>query len=204
MTTEQSSTLRHHLPSAPLALALLLVIIGSAGGFVYSGVYDIGADAPHSRVVYATLEQFRDRAIVHHARGLIVPYDLNDPKRVAAGAALYSEMCTGCHLAPGIGPTELSKGLYPPAPELARGDDLTAPQQFWVVKHGVKLSAMPAWGKTHDDQLIWDMVAFIRHMPGMNAQQFQKIVASAPEDHDEMMEHMGAPQPAQALARHGK
>lgn len=185
-----NTSLRRHLPSTPFVIALLLVIIGSAAAFVCGGLYDIGADTPHSRVVYAMLQKFRDQAIVHHARALTVPLDLNEPRRIAAGAALYSEMCTSCHLAPGIGPTELSKGLYPTAPELARGDDLTPQQQFWVIKHGVKLSAMPAWGKTHDDQLIWDMVAFIRRMPRMNETQFENTVASAPEAHDEMMKDM--------------
>jgi mono/diheme cytochrome c family protein len=99
-------------------------------------------------------------------------------------------MCTGCHLGPGVERSELSQGLYPPAPELARGDDLTPAEQFWVIKHGIKLTAMPAWGKTHDDNLIWDMVAFIRQLPKLNAAQYQAAVASAPESHQEMMEHM--------------
>jgi mono/diheme cytochrome c family protein len=202
--TEQIATLRRHLPSSTLAIALLLVVVGCAGGFVYSGAYDIGADAPHWRVVYGMLDEFRDRAIVHHARGVAVPHDLNSARRVGAGAALYSEMCTGCHLAPGINPTELSKGLYPAAPELARGDGLSAAEQFWVIKHGVKLSAMPAWGKTHNDQLIWDLVAFIRKMRGMNEQQFEAAVASAPEDHDEMMEHMSGSKGDVASAPQGR
>jgi len=99
-------------------------------------------------------------------------------------------MCTGCHLGPGVERSELSQGLYPAAPELAHGDELTATEQFWVIKHGVKLTAMPAWGKTHNDQLIWDMVAFIRQLPKMNPAQYQAEVASAPEDHDEMMKDM--------------
>ena len=101
-------------------------------------------------------------------------------------------MCTGCHLGPGIEPTELSQGLYPQAPELARGDDLSPAEQFWTIKHGVKLSAMPAWGKTHSDDLIWDMVAVVRQMPKLSSDQYKKLVASAPESHEEMMEHGNA------------
>jgi mono/diheme cytochrome c family protein len=98
-------------------------------------------------------------------------------------------MCTGCHLGPGLEKSELSQGLYPSAPELARGDDLSPAEQFWTIKHGVKLTAMPAWGKTHNDDLIWDMVAFIRQMPKMSPAQYKAAVASAPESHEEMMEH---------------
>jgi hypothetical protein len=59
-----------------------------------------------------------------------------------------------------------------------------------VIKHGVKLSAMPAWGKTHSDDLIWDMVAFTRTLPNMSPAQYQAALASAPADHDEIMKEM--------------
>jgi mono/diheme cytochrome c family protein len=179
MATNDTSGLRRHLPSATFVVVVLLVIAAFVGIFIYAGIYNVGADAPHSRVVYSILQELRDRAVSSYSKSVRAPTDLNDPKRIAAGAGLYNEMCTGCH-----------QGLYPPAPELARGDDLTAAQQFWVIKHGLKLTAMPAWGKTHDDQLIWDMVAFIRQLPKLNAQQYQAAVASAPESHEEMMEHM--------------
>lgn len=183
------AALRNHLPSAALVVVLLLVTAALVGAFIYSGVYNIGADAPHSRLVYGLLQELRDKAIARGAQGITVPADLNDPKRVAAGGGLYHEMCTGCHLGPGIAPTEMSQGLYPSAPDLAR-TDLSPAEQFWTIKHGIKLTAMPAWGKTHSDELIWDMVAFIQKLPNMSPEQYKKIVASAPKDHEEMMEGM--------------
>lgn len=182
--------LHRHLPSAAFVLILLLVIAAFAGIFVYGGIYNIGADAPHSTLVYNTLDTLRERAIANHSRNIKAPPDFNDPERIAAGAGLYNEMCTGCHLGPGVEKSEMSQGLYPPAPELAHGTNHTPEQMFWIIKHGVKLSAMPAWGKTHNDELIWDMVAFARQLPKMNAQQYQAAVARAPADHDEMMKHM--------------
>jgi mono/diheme cytochrome c family protein len=187
MATSQG--LRRHLPSLAFVLVLLLVLAAFAGIFVYAGFYNIGADAPHNGLVYNALQELRERSIESRARSIRAPADLNSPKRIAAGAGLYAEMCTGCHLGPGVEKSEMSQGLYPQAPELARGDDLTPAQQFWVIKHGVKLTAMPAWGKTHSDDLIWDMVAFIRQMPKMSPEQYKAAVASAPEDHEEMMEH---------------
>ena len=182
--------IRRHLPSTAFVLVALLLVGAFAGIFVYAGIYNIGADAPHSRLMYDVLGALRDRAVATHSRSISPPADLADPKRIAAGAGLYNEMCTGCHLGPGVERSELSQGLYPAAPELARGDDLSPAEQFWVIKHGVKLSAMPAWGKTHDDQLIWDMVAFVRQLPKMDAQQYRIAVASAPESHEEMMEQI--------------
>ena len=188
-----------HLPSLAFVLIVLLVIAGLAGAFIYTGAYNIGADAPHSRFVHGILEELREKSIAMHARGTAVPRDLNEPRRIAAGAGLYQEMCTGCHLAPGIDKSEISQGLYPPAPEFARGDDLSPAEQFWTIKHGVKLSAMPAWGKTHSDELIWDMVAFVRQLPKLSPEQYKAAVASAPESHEEMMEGQAADAPAQAV-----
>ena len=177
-------------------LIALLVVGALAGAFIYTGAYNIGADAPHSRLAYSVLEELRERSVTSRARGIAIPSDLADPKRIAAGAGLYNEMCTGCHLGPGFERTEMSQGLYPPAPELARGDDLSPAEQFWVIKHGVKLTAMPAWGKTHDDQLIWDMVAFVRQMPKLSPERYKAAVASAPENHEEMMERPAKEAPA--------
>jgi mono/diheme cytochrome c family protein len=180
--------LKRHFPSAAFVLVLLLVLAAFTGIFVYLGFYNIGADAPHSGLVYNALQELRERSIESRSRDIKPPADLNNPKRIAAGAGLYAEMCTGCHLGPGVEKSEMSQGLYPQAPELARGTDLNPAQQFWVIKHGVKLTAMPAWGKTHDDQLIWDMVAFIRTLPNMSPEQYRAAIASAPESHEEMME----------------
>jgi mono/diheme cytochrome c family protein len=184
------SGIGRHLPSLTFILIVLVLLSAFAGVFIYMGIYNIGADAPHSGLVYNTLQELRERSIESRSRDIRPPADLNSPKRIAAGAGLYQEMCTGCHLGPGVERSEMSQGLYPPAPELARGDDLTPAQQFWTIKHGVKLTAMPAWGKTHSDELIWDMVAFIRQLPKMSPEQYKAAVASAPEDHEEMMEAM--------------
>jgi mono/diheme cytochrome c family protein len=183
---------RRHLPILVTLIVLLIVLVLAAAAFIYSGISNIGADAPHSGVVYEALETLRDKSIDRHAEKVAVPNDLNDPERISAGAGLYGEMCTGCHLGPGLEKSELSQGLYPSAPELAEGDDLSPAEQFWVIKHGVKLTAMPAWGKTHSDDLIWDMVAFVRQMPKMSPAQYKAAVANAPAEHDELMKNMKA------------
>lgn len=190
MVDDKSFDLRRHLPSTAFILVILLVLAALAGVFLYAGIYNIGADAPHSRLVYAALQELRENAIAHHSRGIAVPSDLSDPKRIETGAGLYKEMCTGCHLGPGVEPSELSQGLYPPAPLLANTKGRSPAEQFWIIKHGVKLSAMPAWGKTHSDELIWDMVAFLRQLPGMSPQRYESVLASAPADHDEIMKEM--------------
>lgn len=193
--------LKRHLPSTAFVAIFLMLLAAIAGIYIYIGAYNIGADAPHWKWVYNTLDAVREQSIAAHARDIKAPADLNDPKRISVGAGLYDEMCTGCHLGPGLEKSEMSQGLYPQAPELARGTDHTPAQMFWIIKHGVKLSAMPAWGKTHDDQLIWDMVSFLQKLPKMSPEQYKAAVASAPADHDEMMKEM--PGMAGASDAHG-
>jgi mono/diheme cytochrome c family protein len=145
----------------------------------------------HTPPVYWLLETLRERSIAARATDIVVPPDLNDPKRIAEGAGQYAEMCSECHLAPGIKRTEISRGLYLRAPELRRKSELTPAQQFWVVKHGVKMTGMPAWGVTHDDNLLWDVVAFIQKLPELTADQYQTLVKSAPKTHEQMMQEIG-------------
>jgi mono/diheme cytochrome c family protein len=55
---------------------------------------------------------------------------------------------------------------------------------FWTIKHGIKMSAMPAWGASHDDATIWSMVAFLQRLPDLDAAQYKQMVAAAPPDED--------------------
>jgi mono/diheme cytochrome c family protein len=190
MAAFRNFNVSRHLPSVSFVALALVVITAFAAVLVYVGVYNIGADAPHSKAVYWLIDGVRDRSIAVRARDIEPPADLNSQGRIATGAGLYAEMCSGCHLAPGMEKTEISQGLYPQAPELSRGLAHSPAQQFWMIKHGVKLTAMPAWGRTHDDQLIWDMVAFVGKLPSLTPAQYKAIVASAPADHDEIMKEM--------------
>ena len=128
----------------------------------------------------------RERSVAVRAKDITIPSDLADPKRIASGAGQYAEMCSSCHLAPGMKRSEISRGLYPRAPELRRGSSLTPAEEFWVVKHGLKMTGMPAWGLTHDDEILWSVVAFLRKLPDLSADQYQALVESAPKTHEMM------------------
>ena len=184
---------RHWLVAVSVGGALLL-IIGSASLAIYAGLYNVAADIPHTGPVFWLLETVRERSIAVRAADVVVPHDLADPKRISAGAGQYAEMCSSCHLAPGMKRTEIARGLYPRAPELRRGTDLTPAEEFWVVKHGLKMTGMPAWGVTHNDEVLWDIVAFLRKLPELTADQYQALVKSAPMTHDETMQEMESKQ----------
>lgn len=163
-----------------LVIAATLAAIAIGGGvFIGSGVYNIGADDHHTKIVLAIIEQLRDRSIAVRAGALDVP-NLEDPKRIAAGAERYAVLCVSCHLAPGVTKSAIRPGLYPHPPNLAQEDTRDAQRAFWTIKHGIKMSAMPAWGKSLDDAAIWDLVAFVRKMPAMSPDAYQQLSNKQP------------------------
>ena len=161
-------------------LVLSGAVIAVAGaGVLYSGVISVAADEPHSRAIEALLEFTRERSIAVRAGEIKVP-SLDDEALIRSGAGNYHAMCIGCHLAPEMNATELSQSLYPAPPNLAKqgtGGDPGA--TFWVIKHGIKATGMPAWGKSMGDEYIWGMVAFIEQMPQLDRAQYRSLVAAS-------------------------
>jgi len=158
-----------------IAAATALLIAIGAGLFVESGIYNIGADDHHTNIVLSVIEHLRDRSIAVRARTIDQPTG-GSAASIAAGAARYSALCVACHLAPGVVNSDLRPGLYPHPPNLAAGEPEDSRRAFWIIKHGIKMSAMPAWGKTLNDAEIWDLVAFVRKMPDVTPQAYQRML----------------------------
>lgn len=151
-------------------------------GFVASGAFNVAADNPHWSATRWLLDLARERSVAVRSSGMTAP-QLDDPRLIAMGAEHYAEMCTGCHLAPGIEESELRRGLYPLPPSLVEhGRDHSPAETFWIIKHGFKMTGMPAWGATHDDHSIWAMVAFLRKLPELSPEAYRAITAEGEAD----------------------
>lgn len=169
----------------------LLVMILLALGFIYSGLYPIGADNKHNALTFWALETVRKKSIARASKNIEVP-QLDDPSLLLSGGADYNDMCAGCHLQPGQKESDMSLGLYPAPPNLTLDIDehghehedgghddpnTIVRQQFWVIKHGIMASGMAAFGPTHSDERIWAMVAFLQKLPELTPVQYQIITA---------------------------
>ena len=155
------------------------IVIAIIAYFVvaFTGAYQVGADVPHWGITSHAIGFLREHTIERRVAD-IKPPPLDDPALMKLGAEHYAEMCTGCHLAPGMGHSELRDGLYPRPPNLTRFAPDPA-ESFWIIKHGLKMTAMPAWGATHDDHTIWAMVAYLQKQPRMSAAEFHTLTANA-------------------------
>ena len=164
-------------------IVTVVILIIAAAIYAALGFYDIGADAPHLGVTKSIIGFVRDRSVAARVGNINVP-SLNEPGRIADGASDYDAMCTSCHLAPGMPENEMRPGLYPKPPKLAAIPAAPPGVQFWIIKHGIKMSGMSAWGKTHSDDEIWNMVAFLQKLPKLTPGQYKMLVGIAVGHHD--------------------
>lgn len=173
-------------------LATLVIGVLAGTAMVYAGMINVSADTPHNQFVYRMINTAREQSIKRHVRDVAVPANLADSERVRRGAGNYAAMCVECHLAPGKTESEIRMGLYPQPPDLARPGEASADRaarRFWVIKHGIKASGMPAWSKGGiEDAAIWDLVAFLQRMPALSPTQYLALVESS-EGHSHAGHH---------------
>jgi mono/diheme cytochrome c family protein len=160
------------LLSVVLTLVALFIIFLI---FIYSGWYNVSAMNNESGMMKWIFKTVRNNSIEARLANISVP-DLNDSSLIKEGFEHYNEMCASCHGAPGIEETELSKGLNPRAPYLPKIAKYIVPAKlFWATKNGIRMTGMPAWGKTHSDNKIWAIVAFVKKLPGMTKNDYDKM-----------------------------
>ena len=167
-------------------IAFASLMLFGAVAFIYSGLYPMGADAPHYQATTWVLETLREQSIARAASDIAVPEDIETSDRLLAGGADYNEMCSSCHLKPGKTSSDFSLGLYPAPPNLALShaehphsdnEEDADKRRFWIIKHGIKASGMPSWAPGHDDERIWNMVAFLKRLPELTPDQYQILTA---------------------------
>jgi mono/diheme cytochrome c family protein len=86
-------------------------------------------------------------------------------------------MCAGCHGAPGHQRFLGAAYMNPAPPDLTKGpSDLSPAEMFWVIKHGIRMTGMPAWGPTHPNARLWELVAFLRRLPMLSPADYGRLV----------------------------
>jgi cytochrome c553 len=170
-----------------LAKLMALAAVIALGGllFAWSGVYSVAASAGHWPMVSWFLQFTMRNSVETHAMALDPP-PLDDPALVERGAGHYETGCLPCHGAPGAPSNRIPNHMLPEPPYLpAHIDSWTPEELFWIVKHGLKYTGMPAWPAQERDDEVWAVTAFLRRLPGL-----------APEEYAALAEGAGAPVPA--------
>jgi mono/diheme cytochrome c family protein len=149
-----------------LVAASAVFLIGSiiAVGVLKYGIVPVNADVPPSALEMQIFPAALRASVARRAGEQPGPAASSN-ENLIAGAEIYREMCARCHGLPGKGPSVLGSSFYPPAPQLAlHPTEYSEAEIFWIVKHGIRNTGMPAWGKLLSDQDISQVVAMVRRL----------------------------------------
>ncbi len=90
------------------------------------------------------------------------------PDVVKSGGAHFQHRCLTCHGYDGHNTgIPFADQVYPPIPDLGSSEvqGYTDGQLKWIIENGVSPSGMPAWRGVVDDNTMWKMVRYLRHLP---------------------------------------
>jgi mono/diheme cytochrome c family protein len=179
----------------------ILLVAAGAAAIVYTGSFNTSAEIPPSKMEKTLATFALNKSVARRAPNRKNPLPAT-PENLRGGLAHFRENCVVCHGAPGVDPGEIGQGLNPGAPDLTlpRVQARTDGQLYWLVDGGIRMSGMPAFGPTHGENEIWQIVAFLRHLPEItDAEKAQlKGETETKEHHHEE----ASPSPATAKPGH--
>jgi len=116
-------------------------------------------------------KQIRAWLVPATARNTTNPLPAN-AELLKQGMDHWADHCATCHANNGSGDTEMGRNFYPPAPDMrtAETQSLSDGELYYIIRNGVPLTGMPAWGDPslgNSDSQTWALVSFIRHLPAL-------------------------------------
>jgi mono/diheme cytochrome c family protein len=134
--------------------------------YMLSGMYDISQLTPHNAITKWMIKTTKHHSIDKAMKENTVP-DLSNPEITITGFKLYNKLCVECHAAPGVDAQPMTKGLYPKPPVIYKSKNIPEAQEaFWIIKNGIKMTSMPAYGPSHNDKDLWALTAFTSNKLG--------------------------------------
>jgi len=178
-----------------LIVFIFVVSLGIVGAFGWVGyqLFTTGFSAktePHALEVWMA-RQIRRLAIPIENRNTQNPIPLS-PDVMKESLAHFADHCATCHANDGSGQTPIGKNVYPKAPDLRLADtqSMSDGEIFWIIHHGIRFTAMPAWGEGDpaQDKASWKLVHFIRHLPQMTPEELYQMKALNPKTKKDLEE----------------
>jgi mono/diheme cytochrome c family protein len=167
---------RKLLMGAALGVAATVATAAVVGMVVvYSGAVNPAATEEHASLTRWALDTSFHSGVRSRA-GTVDPPPAFTPAMIEAGARGYKAMCQHCHSGPGAERETWSAAMRPRPPHLAEAAAEWSPQEvFWIAKHGVRSTGMPAFGPSHDDATLWEITAFVKALPGMSPERYRSL-----------------------------
>ncbi len=147
-----------------IILTLVALVVGAIC-ITRLGLVNFQADNPPSSLERWFAGGAGDASIERNAPNIKNPVPATEDN-IVAGAQLYMSHCAGCHGTPSNPNSPLAHSFNPPVPRFfVHAPDMPDNQNFYVAKHGIRMTGMPAWDTTLSDQQIWQIVTFLSNIP---------------------------------------
>jgi mono/diheme cytochrome c family protein len=160
----------------------MILILAVALIFALLGFVSMRADKPPSSLEAAIAGHAVDASVARGASKISNPVNA-DEANLVAGARLYREHCTLCHGDPAHPKAPLNDSLNPPAPQFMDDKaDMPENQNFFILQHGIRWTAMPGWKNVLTDQQLWQLVTFLSHMSDLPPTAKEVFTGSAPQN----------------------
>jgi mono/diheme cytochrome c family protein len=154
------------------ALGAVLLMAGIALFVILSGTYNVAATERHTALGQWALDTTFRNSVESRAAGIDPPATFT-AAMLEAGAGEYKAMCEHCHGGVGTDRAEWAEGMLPLPPALAEETgEWSHAEVFWLVRHGAKLTGMPAFGPTHEDAPLWNIAGFVKALPEMSGEEY--------------------------------
>ncbi|HET6628163.1 MAG TPA: c-type cytochrome [Woeseiaceae bacterium] len=162
--------------AARYGAAYLAAAIVAGALFVWSGLYNVAASSDHWEITNWLLERVRVESVDTWSNFVGEPPPLDNPALVSVGAAHFEGGCTPCHSRPGSPANAIAASMLPVPPPLTPSVQETGTKElFWIVKHGLKFTAMPAWPSQPRDDEVWAVTAFLLSLPDLSSREYREL-----------------------------
>ena len=158
-----------------------LALAAGVYGYARLGFVDLRADQSPSALEERIAGNVMDESTGRHS----LPQKNPLPPTVGnllAGARLYRDKCSDCHGSPVNPNSDYGRSFYPRAPQfMKQAPDLPDHENFYIIKHGVRWTAMPAWGNLMTESEIWQVVLVLNQfakLPPEVSEELKKPVSA--------------------------
>lgn len=103
------------------------------------------------------------------------------------GQAHFAHHCQVCHGLDGQNTgVPFAEKMSPPVPDLKSADvqEFSDGQLQWIIKNGVSPSGMPAWNGLVDQDEVWKIVLYLRHLPAKGSLGSPAVFQEEAEEHE--------------------
>ena len=157
-----------------LAICLCVALVA----YLLGGFYDVAASQKHFDIVAWSLHHISEASIERHSGDSNkATLATSETSLIQKGAHEFvEEGCIDCHGGPGVEPDKFSRGMRPHPPDLGHvAAHADASEIYWVVKHGIKMTGMPAFGGHIDQDELRAIVAFVKGIKKYSTSEFRDL-----------------------------